>query len=1329
MNSALKKVISLLAAFPLAVLAGGTSKVLTQWRGEQLLGWKPNADVASLQMTGGALKGVVTGSDGWIAVNLPSPLAIAGNRFFTLRMKAARGGKGQLFWVQEGESGPSEAFQKRFTIPEDGAWHEYKIHPGWCAPKKVVSLRFDFPAGFSGGAAFEIDRIAVVEEGEDVCSCHADDVRGVSFSLKAPPGINYYALQWASSAMASGVLNFTTPPDGKRHDYWFDLSALKVAAGPERGNKSWVGRIYDFKAVRPLTGAPLPVENLKFLRTRPSTPPDPVFTSALSSEAVPRAGRPFTVEAVVRNFGTQPAENLRFSFDGLPDGVEVLEPEALSPSDPLAGSNGAETLNNDCGPQLPHERVYRFALSDLGEGRHLFGLTLSAAGVSPRRIEVVADVKPSLGLERLDYPAEPKPVNTKPYEIGALLFPGWYYHRWHAVWSHEPARKPVLGWYDEESPETIDWQIKYLVENGVSFVSVCWFWRNGWPAKNHWMDAFAKARYRKYLKWHLMWDNSFNSLEDQERIAYYWCGKYFSDPQYQKIDGKPVVTICNPLGMDSRTKDVGGAKKLLDVTRAAARRCGFPGVYFVAVRGMGRDNEDKAFLKRFADLGFDTTTVYGFRGGVPGSAEYSSRQRNFRTIAKMSLPHWRNLRQNGTIPFWPSISTGYDDRPWRGGQSLEICGYNVRDFSGICRDAKKFSDESGIRTLLLGPLDEWGEGSIGYPNTAHGFGILEAVRETFARKPSGGWPLNYAPEDVGLVCPQRPQELNGVLSPAAFRPGERVAFLGDSITHAAKYTSYLQMALAKRSPANPPVVINCGVNGDHASSVLAADRVKWDLLPHRPDRVFVMLGMNDVCRDLWKAVEPESKNVADSREHALRFYEQKLRRLVQTLQKEVGSVVLMTPSPYDQYSAGAGVLRGCNEPGLTRCADVVRKIAREYELPIVELHRPMTELLKRGTYKRLCGNDRVHPGEIGHSLIAALILRACGERVGAAEDVARSLRDDPCAALAMKYADAVSGVRRLAEYRKAVRTMGGDEKDMKEADALLDKWVERAYRLGWGDGAKASAAEYRVLRRQAARLVQLEKAARDALLRSATGASAQSDAQRMKSGMMNPGTDLRTADRSGGGTFKVLVYGNSIALHGPKPDIGWTNSWGMAASAREKDFAHLVAAGLEKKRGGKADLRIRNLAALERNFTTNIATVAQISADVKWGPDYVVIAIGENAPNLTASTKNAYRKFLADIGRPFASLPKRPKIVLRSPFWQSSVKAECTKKAAADIGAVYVYAGALGPDPENRAIGRFWHDGVANHPGDLGMRRLADLILKGFEAEALPANNKRFDAP
>ena len=70
--------------------------------------------------------------------------------------------------------------------------------------------------------------------------------------------------------------------------------------------------------------------------------------------------------------------------------------------------------------------------------------------------------------------------------------------------------------------------------------------------------------------------------------------------------------------------------------------------------------------------------------------------------------------------------------------------------AAAARDAKRFSEETGVKRLLLGPLDEWCEGEIGYPNAEHGFGMLEAVRETFARKPPEGFPLNYAPQDVGL---------------------------------------------------------------------------------------------------------------------------------------------------------------------------------------------------------------------------------------------------------------------------------------------------------------------------------------------------------------------------------------------------------------------------------------------------------------------------------------------------------------------------------------------------------------------------------------------------
>ena len=153
-------------------------------------------------------------------------------------------------------------------------------------------------------------------------------------------------------------------------------------------------------------------------------------------------------------------------------------------------------------------------------------------------------------------------------------------------------------------------------------------------------------------------------------------------------------------------------------------------------------------------------------------------------------------------------------------------------------------------------------------------------------------------------------------------------------------------------------------------------------------------------------------------------------------------------------------------------------------------------------------------------------------------------------------------------------------------------------------------------------------------------AATEDDATRMRSDMMNSGTALDGAGRADGGEVRVLVYGNSIALHGPMPSIGWTNNCGMAASAPEKDFAHLVVAGLEKRLGKKADFRIRNLAALERNFTTNVASVAEIAADAKWKPDYVVIAVGENVPNFDSSTAAAYSTFTAGFVITFASTTK-----------------------------------------------------------------------------------------
>ena len=320
--------------------------------------------------------------------------------------------------------------------------------------------------------------------------------------------------------------------------------------------------------------------------------------------------------------------------------------------------------------------------------------------------------------------------------------------------------------------------------------------------------------------------------------------------------------------------------------------------------------------------------------------------------------------------------------------------------------------------------------------------------------------------------------------PAPFRPGERMAFLGDSITHASKYLAFLQMRLATMWPDNPPYVINCGISGDTAAGVTGSGRIMWDVLPQKPDRVFVMLGMNDVMRDCWKSVEPASPAEAARRERAIAGYESSLRNLARELAARAGPVVLMTPSPYDQYGTfDDKALLACNEPGLSRCAEVVRRLGRELDLPVVELHAPMTALLKRGTYGRLCGNDRVHPGDAGHSILAALVLNACGASSEPFEELAHGLREDVRAPMALRYAKALSEQRRLAEYRKVIVGMGGDVADPKACDALLDRWVEKNRGCSWYEGCRNAAKAFRDLRNRKDELAREFQSARSQLIR------------------------------------------------------------------------------------------------------------------------------------------------------------------------------------------------------------------------------------------------------
>jgi hypothetical protein len=193
---------------------------------------------------------------------------------------------------------------------------------------------------------------------------------------------------------------------------------------------------------------------------------------------------------------------------------------------------------------------------------------------------------------------------------------------------------------------------------------------------------------------------------------------------------------------------------------------------------------------------------------------------------------------------------------------------------------------------------------------------------------------------------------------------------------------------------------------------------------------------------------------------------------------------------------------------------------------------------------------------------------------------------------------------------------------------------------------------------------------------------------------------------------RIVFLGNSITLHGPLASIGWAGDWGMAASAREKDYAHLVLGAIAKAAGAEPEARIDNIADIERQYAT-IDIAARLNEHLAFKTDILVLAIGENVPAL--ATEDDKRAFQATVVRLLHAFTQAsaPALFVRSCFWPDAAKDEALREACAAAGGTFVDIGALGRDPANAARSErtFEHAGVAGHPGDRGMQAIADAIL------------------
>ena len=201
-------------------------------------------------------------------------------------------------------------------------------------------------------------------------------------------------------------------------------------------------------------------------------------------------------------------------------------------------------------------------------------------------------------------------------------------------------------------------------------------------------------------------------------------------------------------------------------------------------------------------------------------------------------------------------------------------------------------------------------------------------------------------------------------------------------------------------------------------------------------------------------------------------------------------------------------------------------------------------------------------------------------------------------------------------------------------------------------------------------------------------------------------------------SFKILTYGNSIMNHSPAPDIGWYGSWGMAASAKEKDYVHRLIYYMQQKFGEESITHEYGgaVATFERAVPASDET-ADLSGHISGlvataaaeQPDIITVQIGENVNTspTVASYENAMRQFVTAL----KEAAPDALIVVCTPFWGGDNLIAGMTNVAEEFDLPLALVHTLNTD-ENKAIGQFEHAGVAAHPGDTGMDNIAKLLYE-----------------
>ncbi|WP_216848900.1 SGNH/GDSL hydrolase family protein [Pedobacter sp. L105] len=221
---------------------------------------------------------------------------------------------------------------------------------------------------------------------------------------------------------------------------------------------------------------------------------------------------------------------------------------------------------------------------------------------------------------------------------------------------------------------------------------------------------------------------------------------------------------------------------------------------------------------------------------------------------------------------------------------------------------------------------------------------------------------------------------------APFKAGDRVVFVGNSITDGGHYHSYIWLYYMTRFPNMRITCFNAGIGGDVIGQI--ADRFDADVLSKKPTVLTLTWGMNDSGYFEWSRTDAQEvfdkKMVSTYKTYGLLADRLKQNPQIRT--------ILIGGSPYDETTKFTTKnIYPHKSEALASIVAHQEQSAKDNHWEFVDFFHPMTEINKREQLKdstfSLTPNDRVHPDNDGHLVMAAIFLKAQGMANKAVADI------------------------------------------------------------------------------------------------------------------------------------------------------------------------------------------------------------------------------------------------------------------------------------------------------------------------------------------------------